>query len=90
MVQEVAPKRPREFDPGVDAKLDAIVMKTLEKDPGKRHQTAGELASALDEWLRETEGKGAEAKASRGGCGKAAAIAAVMAGLAVAAGWAAT
>lgn len=75
LVQEQLPQRPRAADPTIDAKLDAIVMKTLEKDPGKRYQTATELADALDGWLAENapaadvEGPAA---AKKGGCGKAA------------------
>ena len=41
--------RPRAIDPAYDARLDAIVMKALERDPARRFQTARELQRALEE-----------------------------------------
>ena len=38
--------------PGIDPALEAIVMKSLEKDPQYRFQSAGEMRDALDDWLR--------------------------------------
>ena len=40
--------RPRDVDPGYDARLSAIVMKALERDPARRFQTARELQEALE------------------------------------------
>jgi tetratricopeptide (TPR) repeat protein len=41
------PLDPAELDPGVPADLGAIVMKCLEKDPGRRYQSATEVREAL-------------------------------------------
>ncbi|HSO36888.1 MAG TPA: serine/threonine-protein kinase [Labilithrix sp.] len=38
--------------PSVDPALEAIVMKSLEKDPQYRFQSAGEMRDALEDWLR--------------------------------------
>lgn len=76
LVQDTMPQRPKSIDPTIDPKLDAIVMKTLEKDPAKRHQSAAELADALDAWVQDTYPAGSEAAeaapAKKAGCGKAA------------------
>ncbi|MBI4602493.1 MAG: serine/threonine protein kinase [Planctomycetes bacterium] len=49
-----APAPPSRFRPGPKTpalkELDAIVLKALEKDPADRHQTAAELARALERW----------------------------------------
>lgn len=41
-----------QFNPDIPAQINAIVARCLEKSPTKRFQTAGELASALAEYLR--------------------------------------
>ena len=38
--------------PNVDPVLEAIVMRSLEKDPQYRFQSAGEMRDALEDWLR--------------------------------------
>jgi len=38
--------------PGIDPELDAIVAKSLEKDPQYRWQSAAEMRDALEAWLR--------------------------------------
>ncbi|HEY3452625.1 MAG TPA: protein kinase [Myxococcales bacterium] len=43
--------RPSTLEPDVDAALEAVMLKTLAKDPVDRFQTAGELRAALEEWL---------------------------------------
>jgi eukaryotic-like serine/threonine-protein kinase len=45
---------PREIDPGIPWELEEIVTRALEKDPNHRYQTARELQSAVDTWLRAT------------------------------------
>jgi len=41
--------RPRQLDAGYDERLEAIVMKALERDPARRFQTARELQRALEQ-----------------------------------------
>ena len=50
-VQSEEPKSPRRIDASIDADLETIVMKCLEKEPGRRYATAGALADDLDRWL---------------------------------------
>ncbi len=45
------PPRPRSIDPRIDPDLDAIVGHCLQREPGDRYATAGELAADLDRWL---------------------------------------
>jgi len=73
-VQEEMPKPPSQLEKGIDAGLDAIVMKCLEKDPAKRYQTAGELAEALDGWLTPAVVATGDAVPKKKGCGGAAVL----------------
>ena len=41
------PEPPRSVRPGVPAELDAVVMRAIEKDPGRRFQTMDEFAAAI-------------------------------------------
>ena len=41
---------PSQSNPDVDARLDAIIAKTLQKAPAQRYQNARELLTALEEW----------------------------------------
>jgi serine/threonine protein kinase len=43
-----APVTPRAFNPAMSSELERIVLKCLEKDPGQRYQSAGEVAIDLD------------------------------------------
>jgi hypothetical protein len=43
---------PRSHRPEIDAALEGVVMKCLEKEPERRYQSAGELAADLGRWLR--------------------------------------
>ncbi len=52
MISEREPKRPALIRPALRGDLDAIVMKSLEKDRERRYQSAGELADDLERALR--------------------------------------
>jgi WD40 repeat protein/serine/threonine protein kinase/tetratricopeptide (TPR) repeat protein len=51
-VQSADPESPRRLNPRVPEDLEAIVLKCLEKDRGRRYGTAQELAEDLGRWLR--------------------------------------
>lgn len=46
------PQRPSSINPAVSPALDAVVMRALEKDPGRRFQSADAFIAALDSALR--------------------------------------
>jgi serine/threonine-protein kinase len=52
-VRECRVPPPSEVDPAIDAGLDPIVLKALEKDPARRYESAQELRLALEDWLVE-------------------------------------
>jgi serine/threonine-protein kinase len=45
-----APPAPRAVEPQVDAGLERIIVKAMDKDPNRRYPTAKEMADALQEW----------------------------------------
>jgi eukaryotic-like serine/threonine-protein kinase len=47
------PQRPSSIDPSVSPALDAVVMRALEKDPGRRFQSADAFIAALDAALAD-------------------------------------
>jgi eukaryotic-like serine/threonine-protein kinase len=47
------PQRPSSIQPRVSPALDAVVMRALEKDPGRRFQSADAFIAALDQAMRE-------------------------------------
>jgi eukaryotic-like serine/threonine-protein kinase len=46
------PQRPSSINPAVSPALDAVVMRALEKDPGRRFQSADAFIAALDAAVR--------------------------------------
>lgn len=52
------PQRPSSIDPNVSPALDAVTMRALEKDPGKRFQSAEAFIAALDSALRDPAAEG--------------------------------
>jgi serine/threonine-protein kinase len=52
------PQRPSSIDPNVSPALDAVAMRALEKDPGRRFQSADAFVAALDAALRNPAAAG--------------------------------
>jgi WD40 repeat protein/predicted Ser/Thr protein kinase len=49
-VLEMEPRRPSALKPGIDADLETICLKCLEKDPAQRYGSAEALAADVDRW----------------------------------------
>jgi Protein kinase domain len=60
VVEEASPDPPRSLQPGIDPRLEAVVLRCLEKDPARRYPTAAAVGADLERWLR---GESAEALA---------------------------
>jgi WD40 repeat protein/tRNA A-37 threonylcarbamoyl transferase component Bud32 len=45
------PPPPRRVNPSLDADLEVVTMKCLEKEPARRYESAGALADDLERWL---------------------------------------
>ncbi len=52
------PQRPSSINPRVSPALDAVVMRALEKEPGRRFQSADAFIAALDAAIKEPGGVG--------------------------------
>jgi beta-lactam-binding protein with PASTA domain/predicted Ser/Thr protein kinase len=52
------PQRPSSINPAVSPALDAVTMRALEKDPGRRFQSADAFIAALDSALRNPGAEG--------------------------------
>ncbi len=50
-ISEQEPKRLKAIEPRADVELEALLIKTLEKDPQRRYASAGELADDLKRYL---------------------------------------
>ncbi len=50
-VENEPPPSPRRLDRTIDADLETIALKCLEKEPGRRYAAAGAVADDLDRWL---------------------------------------
>jgi serine/threonine protein kinase len=55
MVRQCRIEAPRKMNPRVPESLDAVVMKSLGREPEDRYQDAGEMHRALDKVLRERQ-----------------------------------
>ena len=55
MVRQCQIEAPRKVNPRVPESLDAVVMKSLGREPEERYQDAGEMHRALDKVLRERQ-----------------------------------
>jgi hypothetical protein len=51
MVVDTEPQRPRSLNPAIDARIEAICLRCLAKDPAARFPSAGELADDLKRYL---------------------------------------
>lgn len=61
------PALPSRALPGLDAALDALCLKALEKNPAKRYASMADFAAALDDYRRQLGGGGAETLVKSGG-----------------------
>ena len=51
-IEQADPIPPSRINKSIDSDLEAIILKTLEKDPGQRYQASSELAHDIENWLQ--------------------------------------
>lgn len=51
-IQETEPVRPSKISVGLNSEVEAILLKTLAKEPGERYQSAAELGHDIEYWLK--------------------------------------
>ncbi|MEB3284598.1 MAG: protein kinase [Candidatus Sericytochromatia bacterium] len=56
------PVSPRQMNPGIPPRLEAVILRSLRKSPDERFQKAGEMAQALQNSLRQDGGASAQAR----------------------------
>lgn len=54
------PPSPREFNPGLPSAAEKVLLRALEKSPGKRYQSGAELLEALKKALQATQSAAAK------------------------------
>ncbi|MDP7017492.1 MAG: serine/threonine-protein kinase [Pirellulaceae bacterium] len=54
-VTEASPAPPVQLNPAIPDRLERICLRALEKSPADRYETAGQLASALVDWLERPD-----------------------------------
>src|SRR5262249_52771633 len=52
-IRSQEPLRPRALDPRIPRDLETIVLKAIDKDPGRRYQSANDLAEDLRRFLAD-------------------------------------
>jgi WD40 repeat protein/tRNA A-37 threonylcarbamoyl transferase component Bud32 len=51
-ILEKEPQPPHALNPGLDRDLETVCLKCLEKEPGRRYESAAAVAEELERWLR--------------------------------------
>ena len=55
MIVEGEYPRPRNLNPNLHPKLEEIILRSLEKDPARRYQSARDMQSDLEDYIREQQ-----------------------------------